>query len=149
MVKAISQFAFKCESDDNFNGADDLVFNYGKYSGDIFITLGEDWYFIYRNNSGYIVIEEWGALRDTSEKIAQSVEMYNAFWQLFINNYDKKIKASLLQDTSYPFYLKLKENGYIKVLEANSRKIGNDIYYDVVFQVTDKFIDRYQIVKRR
>lgn len=146
-VKIISQYAFKYELDDNFS-ADDLSFNFGKYMGQLFITLGEDWYFIYRVNSDYIKIEEWAAARCSSEKTAQSVEMYNAFEQLFINNYDKKIEASLLYDTSYPFYLQLKNKGYIKVLKEYSRNIGDNIYYDVVFEVTNKFIDRYQTVKK-
>lgn len=142
-INTISKYAFYHDDDEFLQNVEELIFYYEKYPGTLFIIMGEDWYIIYNKYGDYIEIDEWTAILETKDKLIQSLEMYNAFVELFINNCDMKFKVSLLENTSYPFYLKMKERGYVEELSIGYSIYGDKTYHDITFKVTDKFIKRY------
>lgn len=148
-INTISRYAFQTDDEEFLSDVEELIFYYEKIPGTLFIMMGEDWYIIYDIFYDYIEIDEWAAILETKEKIVQSIEMYNAFEELFINNCDLKFKVSLLDNTSYPFYLKLKEKGYVEELSRGCSVYGDDIFHDITFKITDKFIKRYGESRKR
>ncbi len=130
----------------------------------LYIILGKDWYIAYEEDETSVKIKMWVKREKTSDSYSQSLEMLEAFKNLFINNSEKLFYASLIYDTSYPFYLRLKERGYIEEVTHTlsgeklkkllfNRKMPNDLApnsklnfemnHDVCFKMSDKFKERY------
>lgn len=148
----------------------------------IHIILGEDWYIIYVNLSDEeIGIEDWVAINKVKNKFAQTIEMFNALKKILLEYEQSKIYSMLRHSTSYPFYKKLLDNGYLEerynnielddylpkieeikqgiltkydsieeYLQDESREkyegshLGDYIYHNVSFSITDKFRRKYK-----
>lgn len=80
---------------------------------DITFIIGEDWFIVYSVEDDYIDILLWAAKYNSDNKISQSVEMYNALKTLFLRYYNCYFTAEMIHSTSYQFYLKMLEKGYI------------------------------------
>lgn len=80
------------------------------------IILGEDWYIVYTNISDdEIDIKDWVAIHNVENKFVQTIEMFNALKQLLIKHSNCNIYSTLRHSTSYQFYKKLLDEGYIDV----------------------------------
>lgn len=146
------------------------------------IIIGQDWYIIYVDISSYeIEIKDWVAIHNVENKFMQTMEMFNAFKQILIEHQDYHICGTLRHSTSYQFYKRLVEEGYLiehfdmiefdeptqeltqikeQILsqynslydyfnDANREKYQNAhiedyIYHDVLFQTSNKFVNKYQ-----
>ena len=79
------------------------------------IILGEDWYIIYTELSEEeIDIKDWIAIHNVENKLTQTMEMYNALKNILLKYQDYNINSILRHSTSYPFYKKLLNDGYIE-----------------------------------
>jgi len=146
------------------------------------IILGEDWYINYATISEEeIDIKDWVAIEKVENKFTQTIEMFNTLKKILLEYQHCDIYSMLRHSTSYPFYKKLMNEGYIdegydiidfddclpkleeikeKILteydsledylsDENREKyedsnIEDYIYHDVVFNMTEKFRDRYK-----
>lgn len=79
------------------------------------IILGEDWYISYTKiNEDEISINDWVAINNVENKFAQTMEMFNALKKILLENSQAIIYSMLRHSTSYPFYKKLLNEGYIE-----------------------------------
>ena len=148
---------------------DELAKHYGFQVEQVKLILGEDWYVLYAKEYEYIYVLEWNGINDEKTKLIQSVEMYNSFINFFLNNKDYTFCGYMRQSTSYRFYEKMLNDGYFEELRnniyngsilnrlANILKIRkkdisnsgisneelNNTFHFVVFNLTDKFINKY------
>ncbi len=79
------------------------------------IIIGEDWYIIYTEISEEeIEIKDWMAIHNVENKLTQTMEMYSALKNILLEHKDCYIEGMLRHSTSYPFYQKILDNGYIE-----------------------------------
>lgn len=79
------------------------------------IIMGEDWYIVYTEISEYeMEIKDWMAINKVKNKLTQTMEMYSALKQILLEYKDYTISALIRHSTSYPFYKKLLDTGYIE-----------------------------------
>lgn len=79
-----------------------------------YVALGEDWFLFYLVSDNEVQFCEWVAADNKENKTKQTLEMLSTFRKILIENKSKKFSAGCRHDTSYPFYQKLLEKGYIK-----------------------------------
>lgn len=112
------------------------------------VILGIDWYITYADKEDEIEILEWVSLENIPKKFEQSIEMLNELKRILLLSKGRKVKAYMNHQTSYAFYQKLLENGYVyeicDSLQIEDRGIDQCIYHDIDFSVSDKFIQRYE-----
>ena len=81
------------------------------------LILGEDWYISYttkKNNE--IEINDWISITKVENKFEQTIEMFNAIKKILITYKDSNIITTLRHSTSYPFYKKFLDEGYLEEL---------------------------------
>lgn len=78
------------------------------------VALGEDWFLFYLVHDYRVEFCEWVASDNKKDKMRQVLEMLSTFRKILIENKDKNFSGGCRHDTSYPFYQKLLEKGYIK-----------------------------------
>lgn len=79
------------------------------------VILGEDWYIVYTEiNEEEIEIKDWVAINNIENKFAQTMEMFNALKKILLEYQNYNINSILRHSTSYPFYKKLLNEGYIE-----------------------------------
>ena len=79
------------------------------------IILGEDWYIIYTDISDIeIEIKDWVAIHSVESKFSQTMEMFNALKHILLEHENHIIYSTLRHSTSYQFYKKLLNEGYIE-----------------------------------
>lgn len=79
------------------------------------IILGEDWYIIYAYISEEeIDIKDWVAIDKVENKFTQTMEMFSALKKILLAHKDYDIYSMLRHSTSYPFYQKLVNEGYVE-----------------------------------
>lgn len=87
---------------------------------DEILVLGNDWFLCYCIKDNIVEFLEWIAIDDDSNKLKQTGEMLHFLKNLLLENEDKRFFADMRHDTSYQFYLLMKEKGYI-----------NEVFHDV------------------
>lgn len=79
------------------------------------VILGEDWYIIYTDISDTeIEIKDWVAIHNVENKFSQTIEMFNALKHILLEHENHIIYSTLRHSTSYQFYKKLLNEGYIE-----------------------------------
>lgn len=77
------------------------------------IIVGEDWIFSYHIAGKELILSDWVAKEDTTDKFAQSIEMYKTIRNVLLTTPAEFFSASLRHSTSYPFYKAFKDRGMI------------------------------------
>lgn len=79
------------------------------------VILGEDWYIIYTDISDTeIEVKDWVAIHNVENKFSQTIEMFNALKHILLEHENSIIYSTLRHSTSYQFYKKLLNEGYIE-----------------------------------
>lgn len=92
----------------------ELSFNHDLSPEREIIILGEDWFINYTISDSIVTFLEWVAIDNQDTKLKQTYEMMQSLKAILINNQDKQFTSDMRHDTSYQFYLKLKQRGFIK-----------------------------------
>lgn len=79
------------------------------------IVLGEDWFLIYVSDSEEIIIEAWVSNDSREEIFIQAMEMYTEFKNVLLANENKLFNSYMKKTTSYNFFRKMLENGFLEV----------------------------------
>lgn len=104
------------------------------------IIIGEDWLFSYHIAGKEMILSDWISKADTTDKFAQSLEMYKTIKNVVLNSETEFFSASLRHSTSYPFYQMFKEKGIIdEFMDALSVNLCSDETYE---QIANK-VSRY------
>ena len=83
------------------------------------IILGEDWYISYTEVSeNEIEITDWVAIDKVENKFTQTMEMLTALKIILLEHKHCDIYGMLRHSTSYPFYKKLIDKGFVDEEEA-------------------------------
>lgn len=153
-VLVIKKFVMPLESYNKYYSSIDSVLKfiqlYYDNPEDISLVIGEDWFLLYAFDGDNVWILDWASINNKETKVSQSLEMYSFFKILFKEFYDKQFCACMKEETSYPFYLKLLNDGYIlerKNILIKSKKTikndRNDNNYLIEFIFSDKFKEKY------
>ena len=105
------------------------------------LILGEDWYISYttkKNNE--IEINDWISITKVENKFEQTIEMFNAIKQILITYKDSNIITTLRHSTSYPFYKKFLDTGY---LEELIDEVDFDDYLPQLEEINEKILEQY------
>jgi len=105
------------------------------------IVIGEDWYIIYANISEFeIEIKDWVAIGNVENKFAQTMEMFTALKQILLNHENHDIYSTLRYSTSYKFYEKFRDEGY---LEEGISIVDFDTYLPKLEEIKEKILSEY------
>lgn len=97
------------------------------------IIVGEDWIFSYHMSGKELILSDWVAKEDSSDKFAQSLEMYKTIRNVLLTTSAEFFSASLRHSTSYPFYQAFKERGMIEeFVDALSVNLCTDEMYEQI-----------------
>lgn len=109
---------------------------YGIFDTDLVnIVLGEDWFLIYVSDCDDVVFEAWVASDTVDNKLDQSMEMYKEFKKILLANSDKNFFASMKKTTSYNFYRKMLDMGYVEEFD----EISSFAYY-TPFEIVEEIM---------
>ena len=79
------------------------------------LIIGEDWYILYTDISDIeIEIKDWVAIGNVDNKLMQTMEMFNALKKVLLAHEDHDIHGTLRHSTSYKFYKKFLDEGYLE-----------------------------------
>lgn len=101
---------------DDINSIEDIIKYLECPPEDLNIILGEDWYIAYTINDSEIEITEWINLPREKDIMSQTTEMLGAMIAILVQGENKEIYATMRHHTSYRFYQKLKQLGYVEEL---------------------------------
>lgn len=105
------------------------------------LILGEDWYVFYKNTlDDQIVITDWVSINKVENKFEQTMEMFNAIKQILLKYMDTNFNAMLRHSTSYPFYKKFLDAGY---LEELIDILDFDDYLPRLEEINEEILDQY------
>ena len=97
------------------------------------IIVGEDWIFSYHMSGKELILSDWVAKEESSDKFAQSLEMYKTIRNVLLTTSAEFFSASLRHSTSYPFYQAFKERGMIEeFVDALSVNLCTDEMYEQI-----------------
>lgn len=109
------------------------------------VILGEDWYIVYTNISDMeIEIKDWVAINNVENKLNQTMEMFNALKKILLEHENCNIYGMLRHSTSYPFYKKLLDEGYI---EESVDIIDFDDYLPKLEEIKQKILTDYDSIE--
>lgn len=95
---------------------DDLAELHGISACNEILVLGEDWFLCYTVTKSTVEFLEWVALNNYDKRFDQALEMMRSMRSILIQNSDKRFKASMRHESSYPFYKNMLKRGYLKEL---------------------------------
>lgn len=78
------------------------------------MILGTDWIFCYHIAGKEMVLSDWISREASSDKFAQSLEMYKVIKSVLVNSNAELFSAYLRHSTSYPFYQSFIRRGIIE-----------------------------------
>lgn len=84
------------------------------YPSDEYMIFGEDWVFSYHIANKELILSDWIASANSSDKFAQSIEMYLEIRKVLLETSACFFSGYLRHTTSYPFYKSFVERGYIE-----------------------------------
>ena len=84
------------------------------YPSDEYMIFGEDWVFSYHISNKELILSDWIASANSSDKFAQSLEMYREIKNVLLEGSVCFFSGYLRHTTSYPFYKSFVERGYIE-----------------------------------
>lgn len=104
------------------------------------IIVGEDWIFSYHLAGKELVLSDWVAKEETTDKFAQSIEMYKTIKKVLLTSEAEFFSASLRHSTSYPFYQAFKERGMIdEFVDCLSVNLCSDETYEQIANKVSKY----------
>ena len=114
---------------------------HGVNQEDEHLILGEDWYILYTDISDIeIEIKDWVAVSNVENKFSQAMEMFNALKIILLEHASHDIYGTLRHSTSYKFYQKFLEEGY---LEEQLSTIDFDDYLPKIEAIKEKILSEY------
>lgn len=84
------------------------------YPSDEYMIFGEDWVFSYHISNKELILSDWIASANSSDKFAQSLEMYREIKKVLLEAPACFFSGYLRHTTSYPFYKSFIDRGYIE-----------------------------------
>ena len=75
--------------------------------------------YLYSQSKHYVEIKEWVDAGSVSNKLAQTMEMFNALKKILLSSEDKTLAATMKHNTSYQFYSSLIQRGLLQEFEDN------------------------------
>ena len=111
----------------------------------IHLILGEDWYIVYTYLSEEeIDIKDWVAIDKVENKFTQTMEMFSALKKILLAHKNYDIYSMLRHSTSYPFYQKIVNNGYI---EEGYDIVALDDSEEEIEAIKEQILDKYDSVE--
>ena len=101
---------------DDINTLEDMITYLACNPEDMNIILGDDWYIAYTMNDSEIEITEWIDIPRENDVMSQTSEMLRAMISILLLGEGKDIYATMRHHTSYKFYQKLKQLGFVEEL---------------------------------
>lgn len=124
----------------------ELSYSHKTKSKNEHLILGEDWYISYTTISdSEIEINDWISINKVKNKFEQTMEMFNAIKQILVTHSDKHISAIFRHSTSYPFYKKFLDEGYLEELLDN---VEFDDYLPTVEEIFEKILEQYDSIEK-
>lgn len=107
------------------------------YPSDEHMIFGEDWVFSYHISNKELILSDWIASANSNDKFAQSLEMYRAIRNVFLETQASFFSGYLRHTTSYPFYKSFVERGYIEeFVDSLAIDVCSEEEYE---RIADKF----------
>lgn len=121
LEEGITQFPLE-----SINTLDELCQYYETTPSQENIILGEDWYINYNKIADYeMEINEWVAISAVSNKLGQTIEMYEALKKILLESEFRDIYIVSRHSTSYRLYQSLLRRGYIEEFDNTTDILEN------------------------